>query len=88
MSFESDSKKAWVLVVVAAVGKTLNDDSSYSADKILFADLSMVKGKTYYTIQAVLAKNLQLKVNSGQINLATMWSDITAALKPYKVPSK
>lgn len=32
------SKKAWILVVVAAVGKTLNDDPSYSADKILKSD--------------------------------------------------
>jgi hypothetical protein len=82
------SKKAWILVVVAVVGKTLNDESSYSADKILFADVSMVKEKNYYTIRASLAKSLQHKVNSGQMNLATMWSEVTAALKPFMVPPK
>jgi hypothetical protein len=53
---------------VAAVGKTLNDESSYSADEILFADVSMAKEKNYYIIRASLAKSLQRKVNSGQMN--------------------
>ena len=82
------SKKAWILVVVAAVGKTLNDESSYSADKILFADLSMAKEKNYYTVSAGLAKSLQRKVNNGEINLATMWSEVTAALKPFIIKPK
>jgi len=77
------SKKAWVIVVVAAVGKTLNDKPSYRADKIFFADVSMAKDKSYYTVSAALAKSLQHKVYSGQMSAEAMWGQISAALTPY-----
>ena len=48
----------------------------------------MVKEKHYYTIQASLARTLQRKVNSGQMNVTTMWSEVTAALKPFVLPQK
>jgi hypothetical protein len=82
------SKKAWMLVVIAAVGKTLNDNSSYSADQILLAELSMAKEKKYYATRASLGKSLQHKASIGQINLDTMWSEVIAALKPFVVPPK
>ena len=72
-----------MIVVIAAVGKTLNDKPSYRADKILLADLSMVPKKNYYAIPASLAKNLQHKVYVGDMSVDTMWERITAALKPF-----
>jgi hypothetical protein len=80
------SKKAWIIVVVAAVGKTLNEKPSYRADAILLADVSMAKDKSYYTISAALAKSLQHKVYSGQISAEAMWGQISSALSPYAAP--
>jgi hypothetical protein len=37
------SQKAWIIVVVSVVGKTLNNKPSYKANKILFGEVSMVK---------------------------------------------
>jgi hypothetical protein len=72
--------------VVSAVGKTLNDNPAYSADKVLFADAGMVQEKRYYTVPAGLAKSLQHKAYDGQIPIETMWSQITSALTPYTAP--
>jgi hypothetical protein len=47
------SKKAWVIVVVLSVGRTLNDKPSYRADKILVADASMVPQKHFYVLEQV-----------------------------------
>jgi hypothetical protein len=82
------SKKAWMIVVVAVVGKTLNNKPTYKSDKILFGDVSMVKEKHYYTVPAALAKSLQPKVYNGEISVETMWGRITSALTPYPVPAK
>lgn len=80
----SESKKAWIIVVVASVGKTLNDKPSYSADEVLFADSSMVPSMKYYAIPAILAKSLQRDVFIGRITLNDMWERIAAALKPFR----
>jgi hypothetical protein len=82
------SKKAWMIVVVSVVGKTLNDKPSYKADKILFGDVPMVKEKHYYTVPAALAKSLQPKVHNGEISVDAMWARITSALTPYPAPAK
>ncbi|HXC13227.1 MAG TPA: hypothetical protein VNV39_10340 [Stellaceae bacterium] len=79
------SEKAWVIVVVASVGRTLNDKPSYLADKILFSDMSMLKDKNYYMIPATLAKTLQQEVYNGQISIDVMWQRITSALKVFSV---
>ncbi len=81
------SKKAWIIVVVSAVGKTLNDNPTYSADKVLFADAGMAQEKRYDTVPAALAKSLQRKAYNGQIPIETMWSQITSALTPYTAPT-
>ena len=62
------SEKAWVIVVVASVGRTLNDKPSYLADKILFSDMSMLKDKNYYMIPATLAKTLQQEVYNADLH--------------------
>jgi hypothetical protein len=72
-----------VIAVVGVVGKTLNDKPSYWADKIFFADVSMMKNKRAYTISAALAKSLQHKVYSGEISLEAMWGQTSSALTPY-----
>jgi hypothetical protein len=82
------SKKAWLIVVIGSVGKSLNDNPSYQADKILFADLSMVKQKYYLTMPAELAKTLQEEVYVGKISVDTMWEKITSTLAPLAIPPK
>jgi hypothetical protein len=82
------SKKAWLIVVVSVAGKTLNDKSSYKADKIFVGDVSMVKERHFYTVPAALAKSLQPKLYNGQISAEAMWGRITSALTTYAVPAK
>lgn len=82
------SKKAWIIFVVASVGRTLNDKPSYSADQILFADVSMVPDMKYYSIPAGLAKSLQHDVFNGNLTLDDMWDKISAALKPVPVDAR
>jgi hypothetical protein len=82
------SRKAWMLVVVAAVGKALSDNSSYHADKIFVADVDMAKEKKFYVMSATLAVHLQRDVFVGKITGEEMWSQISAALRPYLLPDK
>ena len=64
------SKKAWMLVVVLAVGKTLNSEKPFSMRTKYFSETcSMAKETTYVTIPASLAKSLQRKVYSGEMSL-------------------
>ena len=81
------SKKAWVIVVVAAVGKALNDNPSYRADKIFVADIDMAKALKYYAISTSFAKKLQKEVYDRQTSVEIMWSRITSAWRLYTGPT-
>ncbi len=82
------SEKAWALVVAAAVGKTMNYNSSYKSNEVFVADAGMAKDKKFYKFDTDLAKSLQRKVYSGEVSPDVMWIQLKAALTPYTVPEK
>ena len=78
------SKKAWLMVVVAAVGKVLNDHPDYSAGALLFADVKMAATKQYESLPATTAKDLQRRTMAGNLDVDGMWAAISADVKPFK----
>jgi hypothetical protein len=82
------SKKAWVLVAVAASGDSLNKQSSIKADELWLSDTNLLKGHIAYVIPASLAKSLQRRVKNGQINIETMYSEINRNLVRKTVQKK
>src|SRR3990167_1748830 len=56
-SIES-AKKAWLLVVVGAFGKTLNDQPSIKVDELWLSDINQMKERVAFVLRANLAKSL------------------------------
>lgn len=70
------SKKAWVLVAVASIGKVLNDQPLIKVDELWLSDVNQMKGRVAYVIPVSLAKSLQWQVYNGQIDLGGMYAAI------------
>lgn len=82
------SKKAWMIGIVGAFGKTFNERPSYKTDTIYFSDVNNAKNRKYKSLDAAIGKDLQKKAYDGQITLETMWSRMTAAMKEVQPPAK
>lgn len=80
------SKKAWLLVLVGAVGKKLNDDSSAHLDELWFSDIDRMKERIGYVLPADLAKTLQRRIKADQIDLDQMYAEIQKKLTRREVP--
>lgn len=74
------SKKAWLIVVVAAAGEILNSKPRLQADELWFSDIRSMKSHIGYVLPATLAKSLQRKVYNGDITLDAMYSSIQSSL--------
>jgi hypothetical protein len=74
------SKKGWLLVVVASIGKTLNEQSSVKVDELWLSDTNLMKSRIAYVFPAFLAKSLQRQVYDGQIDLEGMYTAINKNL--------
>lgn len=70
------SKKGWLLVVVASVGKILNEQSSVQADELWLSDANLMKSRVAYVFSTSMAKFLQQQVYNGQIDLEGMYAAI------------
>jgi hypothetical protein len=82
------SKKAWLMVVVASVGKTLSERPSLKVDELWLSDSNLMKNRVAYSFPAALAKSLQRKVSSGQIDLERFYAAITRNLAQRTIPRK
>lgn len=74
------SKKAWMLVMVASLGKTLNEQPSVKVDELYLSDANLMKNRTAYVLRAELARSLQRQIYSDQISLDEMYSTISRSL--------
>ena len=74
--FVEASKKGWLLVVVASIGKILNEQPSVKADEIWLSDTSLMKSRVAYVLSTALAKSLQRQVHNEQIDLEGMYAVI------------
>jgi hypothetical protein len=70
------SKKGWVLVAVASIGKTLNEQPSVKADELWLSDANQMKSRVAYVLPASIAKSLQRQVYNGQLDLEGMYAAI------------
>jgi hypothetical protein len=87
--FSSESsKKAWLLVVVASVGKIFNEQSSLKAGDLVVSDANQMKNRVAYTITVSTAKSLQRQVYSGQLGLEGMYTAISKSLVRKDIPKK
>ena len=84
--FVEASKKAWLLVVVASVGKTLNEQSSLKTDELCLSDVNLMKSRVAYVLPTSLAKSLQRQVYNEQIDLEEMYAAIKKNLVRKTVP--
>lgn len=82
------SKKGWLLVAVASVGKTLNEQPSVRTDELWLSDSNLMQRRVAYSFPATLAKSLQRRVSNGQIDLEGMYSAIKMNLVQKTIPKK
>ena len=79
-----DAEKGWVISVIGIVGYTFNKRPSYKVGKILVGDTTMLEDARSFMVPGPLAKELSTKIRSGQINVETMWTRISAEMKPFQ----
>lgn len=82
------AKKAWLLVVVGSLGKTLNDQPSLKVDELWLSDTNHMKNRIAFVLQADIAKSLQKKAYNGQIELDEMYAKIQKNLEKKRIPKK
>lgn len=82
------SKKAWLLVAVAAVGDVLNKNASVKAEELWLSDAILMKNRVAYLMPAGVAKSLQRRIKADQITLDTMYSEICKNLAQRTITKK
>ncbi len=80
------SKKAWLIYVVAAVGKQLNDNGAVIAEEVAVSDATLMQDRVAFTLSADLVKSLQTRVRTGQMNFDDMYLEIQRNLKRKVMP--
>ena len=65
-----------MLVAVASIGKTLNEQPSVKADELWLSDANQMKSRVAYVLPASIAKSLQRQVYNGQLDLEGMYAAI------------
>lgn len=79
------SKKAWLVTVTGATGKTLRDHRTILAEKIIVSDVHLMKQFKGFSFPAALAKQLQAQISSDQITIHVLYDRLNSALKPFVV---
>jgi hypothetical protein len=69
------SKKPWLLAVVLSLGKAMNDQPSANAGELYVAEAS-TKEQIAYSLPIAVAKSVQKRVSSGQMQLGAMYKEI------------
>lgn len=83
---DESAKKAWLIVVVGAFGKILNEQPSTKVDELWLSDVDQMKKRIAFVLKANLAKSLQQKVYNGKIELEEMYTIIQDNLVKKTIP--
>lgn len=75
------ARKAWLLAVVGAVGKVMNDHPRMELGEVWVADAKSVKERKAWSLPGGLIKNLQAKLYVGKMTIEQAYSQILASLK-------
>ena len=81
-------KKAWLIVVVGAVGKTITDNPNIKVDTIIVSDINMMAKRKAFSFPGILAKNLQQKAYDGVIDIEQLYKQLITSLKEYPIPAE
>ena len=79
------AKKAWLVAVGGAVGKTLHDNATAKVDQVIVSDAALMKERRAFTIDASLLRSLQEPVKSEKIDLDQMYSQMLHGLSAYVI---
>lgn len=82
------SKKAWLIVTVGAVGKTMNAHPKIKSSDVFVSDMNMMKDRKSYKYPIALAKTLQRQAKADQIEMEELYKQLNSALVPYSVSPK
>lgn len=86
--FSADkSKKGWLLVVAASIGKNLNK-IPLNAEELWLSDAYLTKSYVTHILPAHIAKSLQRQIKADQITLDMMYSEISKNLTRKAVSKK
>jgi hypothetical protein len=80
------SKKAWVLVVVASIGKSLNQRPRVKTNELWLSDINQMKSRVSYAIPVSVAKTLQRQIVNDKLDLDEMYSIIKKRLIRKVIP--
>jgi hypothetical protein len=81
-----ESRKAWLLTVVGAAGKLLNDNPGCNIDQLILADKEMAQSRKGLVLRVEIAKRLQQSVSSGSISLSQMYQALEQGLTSATIP--
>ena len=73
-------KKAWIVGVVSAVGKVMNNHRKTKVNELWVADVKQEKRGVGHVIQVSMAKSLQRSVHDGKIGIDQMYGVIEKSL--------
>jgi hypothetical protein len=82
------AKKAWLLLIVAAVGKVLNDHPKLGCKALAMSDVASAQQKRSYALPCSSTKIIQSKINTDNLSPEAAWALIEGALAelPIKDP--
>jgi hypothetical protein len=75
------AKKAWVLIIVGAVGKIANDHPGLGCTALVMSDADTARQRRGYSLPCSTAKSLQRDISSGKLSVETAWKQIDTSLK-------
>lgn len=74
--YKPDTKKAWLLVIMGAVGKELTDHADVPIGDIIVTDTALASQEIMYWFPAQLAKTLRNRVHGGEMTLLEAYAEL------------
>lgn len=82
------AKKAWLIVVVASLGKVLNERPKLKVDEIYVSDVARTKQRQAYILPLSKTKTWQRAMHNGTKSVDSTYIEIERALRVTTVPAR
>jgi hypothetical protein len=79
------AKKRWLIVVVGAVGKVMQDNPSMGVKEVWVSDVNLTKARKAFSFSGALAKRLQSKASPDEITPEQLYSQLSKELKQQEI---
>ena len=80
------SKKAWLMVVVGAIGKVVANHKPYDVSEMYVGDVNLVKNRKAFWLPGSVTKGPLKNVQDGLITLDEFYAHIQREMKEKKMP--